>query len=156
MSPRRMTPPLPSQHPPLPSPARRETRGAPGKHPAARSPPTSLRRARQRSVELAQLLPNNCGRQRQVLSVALHRILSLPADDEAQEFLHLGVYRPVSRLIDIHVDFVEQRIAPVVHRFHGVGDIRAGGCSRQPLHLYLGRQVPCWWFVLANPQTILW
>src|SRR2546430_11760864 len=89
MSPRRMTPPLPSQHPPLPSPARRETRGAPGKHPAARSPPTSLRRARQRSVELAQLLPNHCGRQRQGLSVALHRLLSLPADDEAQEFLPL-------------------------------------------------------------------
>src|SRR5437764_11357196 len=113
-----MTPAVPtmSQHPRLPSPARRGTLGAPEKHIAPRSPPTSFQRPGHRSgsVEFAQLLANHCGRQRQILSVALYRLLSLPADDEAQEFLHLGVYRAVLRLIDIHVDFVEQRIAPVV------------------------------------------
>src|SRR5438045_4260287 len=118
-----MTPPSPtmSQHPPPSGPVRRGTLGARGKHIAPRSASTSLRRSRHRSgsVEFAQLLPSHLCRQRQILSVALHRLLSLPADDEAQEFLHLGVYRPIVRLIDIRVDLIEQRIGPAVHRFDG-------------------------------------
>src|SRR5262249_714268 len=68
---------------------------------------------------------------------ALYAVLAFLAEDEAQEFLYLGVDRLPRLAVEIEVVLVEQRIGAVVDGLQSALDVRAAivGLNRELLEL---------------------
>src|ERR1700681_1869073 len=77
------------------------------------------------AIEFLQLLARDLGRERQIFAVALNGVLSFPAQDVAQEFLHLRIDWLAPLALEIVVDISSKRIAPVLYVLEGELDIGA-------------------------------
>src|SRR5262249_21361036 len=75
--------------------------------------------------ELAQLLAGNFGGQGQVLAVALDGLLSVAAEDVAQEFPRLRIDSLALFLLQVVVDVADQREAATLHAVQRELHIRA-------------------------------
>src|SRR5947199_2818066 len=83
------------------------------------------------SVELPELFERHRGGQGQVASVAVDDLLSLPAEDEAQELAQPRLQRPARGVIEEDVDAPHQRIRPVLERRAGRKDVGATLARRE-------------------------
>src|ERR1700730_3010701 len=82
-------------------------------------------------VELAQLLADDSCGQWQVFSIALHCILSLSAQDEAQVFLDQRIDRLADSPVGVVVNLARQRIRAVLDGLQRRRNEGTTACARQ-------------------------